>query len=174
MYLFYTGMSVFTGRKCKVYLDINTSCLLRFYNHISGVHYFYWTKWSTSKFWAPERWHKTSSILRAHKYYTAPNTIYSPRRHGASNMCTPVILFFPSEFSKFTTFMFSELLISKCLSRVIMYSFWNLDCNFAIYKLKPKVFVDVILYTDRKKNISNITLTVDFMWATGDTYTWCK
>ena len=41
MYSFHTGTSVFTGRNYKRYLDINTSCLLRFYSHISGVHYFY-------------------------------------------------------------------------------------------------------------------------------------
>jgi len=38
MYLFHTGKSIFTGRNYKVYLDINTSWLLRFFNHISGVH----------------------------------------------------------------------------------------------------------------------------------------
>ena len=36
MYLFHTGMSVFRGINCNVYLDINTRCLMRYYNHVSG------------------------------------------------------------------------------------------------------------------------------------------
>jgi hypothetical protein len=159
MYSFHAGASVFTGRNYKLYLDINTSCLLRYYNHMSDVHYFYWSNDASQNsrrqkgdikqisFWGP-------TIIRRHPIQ------FSRQENMAPIMCVLLLyIFFLQNFPN----------TQRSCSVSLESSLWNLDCNLAIYKIKP-IFLDIIRHTNQIKKTSDTTLNVDFMWATGNSW----
>jgi len=77
---------------CHIYINLSLHLSLEGRGVIIGVSIFSKNLKAASKFYVPNGWQETSSILRAQKFEDPPYKTFLPGWRGIHDLCTPVVI----------------------------------------------------------------------------------